>query len=119
MAKLSLTSLGTMLKDKRRDKGIREVAAEIGVSSATLSRIENGKIPDLKTFSKICNWLQIDPSEVLGCKGVVEQQKGLRSKTVLAHLRADKDLDKETLQALTEMILRARTMISERIGEKQ
>jgi len=33
-------------------------------------------------------------------------------------MRADKDLNKETLQAMTEMILRARGMIAERIGEK-
>jgi len=118
MAKLSLTSLGTMLKERRKGRGIREVAAEMEISSATLSRIENGKIPDLRTFSKICNWLKIDPSEVLGCKDALEPEKGIKNNTVLVHMRADKDLDKDTLQAMTEMILRARMMMAERIGER-
>lgn len=118
MAKLSLTSLGTTLKERRKGRGIREVAAEMEISSATLSRIENGKIPDLKTFSKICNWLKMDPSEILGCTGFVETEKSPKHNTVLVHMRADKDLDKETLQAMTEMILRARGMIAERMGEK-
>jgi transcriptional regulator with XRE-family HTH domain len=118
MANLSLSSLGTMLKEKRKTRNIREVAAEMGISSATLSRIENGKIPDLKTFSKICTWMKIDPSEILGCKYAIGLEKQLKNSTVLVHMRADKDLDKDTIQALTEMILRARTMIAQRIGEK-
>ncbi len=114
MAKLSLTNLGTAVKDKRGNKGIREVAAEMGISSATLSRVENGKIPDLKTFSKICHWLNVDASEILGCKITPEPEKGTKAAKVAVHFRADKDLDKDTLSALTEMILRAREMIAER-----
>ena len=116
MAKLSLTSLGTTLKERRKGRGIREVAAEMEISSATLSRVENGKIPDLKTFSKICRWLQVDASDILGCKVMPDPEKGAKEATIAVHLRADKDLDKDTLTALTEMILRARTMIAERKG---
>ena len=116
MAKLSLTSLGTAVKEKRGSRGIREVADEIEISSATLSRIENGKVPDLKTFSKICQWLKMDASEILGCSITPGPEKLVKEATVAVHLRADKDLDKETLSALTEMILRARTMIAERKG---
>lgn len=116
MAKLSLTNLGTAVKDKRGNRGIREVAAEMEISSATLSRVENGKIPDLKTFSKICRWLKVDANEILGCRVMPESEKRAKQATVAVHLRADKDLDKDTLGALAEMILRARTMISERKG---
>lgn len=35
---------------------------EIGVSKATLSRVENGNMPDLLTFFKIIRWLNSDPS---------------------------------------------------------
>lgn len=115
MAKLSLTSLGTILKDKRGNRGIREIATEIGISSATLSRVENGKIPDLITFAKICTWLKIDPSEMLGCKETVSNHATSEIKTVAAHLRANKDLDKETLSSLTEMILQARSMLAQHV----
>ncbi len=115
MARLSLGSLGPMLKEKRHGRGLREVSAEIGISSATLSRVENGKVPDLDTFSKICKWLGVDPSEVLGCPGKAGTERKIKGNMVFAHLRADKNLDKETIQALAEMILRARKIIAERM----
>jgi len=99
------------MREKRGVKGIREVAAEIGISYATLSRVENGKVPDLKTFSKICTWLELDPGEVLGYGNKTKPIQPKEGATVLAHFRADKDLKQGTLQALTEMILRARKMI--------
>ncbi len=37
--------------------GIRAFAAELGISPATLSRIENGENMDGKTLAKIINWL--------------------------------------------------------------
>lgn len=39
------------------EMGIRECAKEIGISAPTLSRIENGKDCDIKSFSKLLNWL--------------------------------------------------------------
>ena len=67
MARITIEQLGPMLKEHRGGRGIRAVAAEIGISSATLSRIESGKQPDLETFARVCRWLGIDASEVLGC----------------------------------------------------
>jgi len=110
VAKLNLTSIGPLVREKRGVRGIREVATEIGISYATLSRVENGKIPDLQTFSKICQWLELDPSEILDC-GKNKPNKTQEGTTVLAHFRADKDLTPDTLQALTEIVLRARNMI--------
>lgn len=115
MAKLTLSSLGPMLKEKREGRGIREIAKEIGISPATLSRVENGKEPDLDTFRKICQWLRVDPNEVLGYKTMKVDDNTARDNTVYAHLRADRNLDRDTIQALAEMILRARKMIAERI----
>lgn len=37
--------------------GMRECAKEIGISPATLSRIERGNMPDLITYAKVCKWL--------------------------------------------------------------
>lgn len=111
MAKLSLTSIGPLLREKRGARGIREVSAEIGISYATLSRVENGKVPDLGTFSKICKWLELDPGEILDCGIKTKPTQTKEGGTVLAHFRADRDLNPATLQALTEIVLRARRMI--------
>jgi transcriptional regulator with XRE-family HTH domain len=113
VANKSLTSIGPLIREKRGSRGIREVAAEIGISYATLSRVENGKLPDLETFSKICKWLEIDPSEILGCQCKTKTTPPKEESPVIAHFRADKDLNPETIQALGEMILRARRMIAD------
>lgn len=56
--------------DVRRRRGalhLRELAASIGVSASTLSRVENEhKAPDLRTFAALCRWLGTDPGRYLG-----------------------------------------------------
>lgn len=37
---------------------VREVAAQIGASGATVSRIENGKKPDIDTYLSLCSWMR-------------------------------------------------------------
>ena len=57
--------LGSLLQQKRGSMGIRAAAGEIGISPATLSRIEHGSLPDLETLGKVCRWLGVDPGWVL------------------------------------------------------
>ncbi len=51
--------LGQVLKAYRQknDIGTRELAATLGVSAATLNRIEHGFPMDAKTMIKFINWL--------------------------------------------------------------
>jgi len=95
---------------------MREVAREIGISPATLSRIETGRLPDLRTFSKLCGWLKIDPAELLGCK-IEAKPAALSESSMGVHLRADKNLRPEAAKALTDMILIAREMILDNYGK--
>lgn len=41
---------------------LRELAIELGISAATLSRIERGKKPDLESFGQLCAWMNEDAS---------------------------------------------------------
>ncbi len=100
---LNTILLAGMLKSKRSNKGLRTVAQEIGgVSAATLSRIEQGKIPDVETFIKICKWMEVSTETF------IEGQRNIDSPSnkqqVVAHLRADRELDKETVNMLITMI---------------
>jgi transcriptional regulator with XRE-family HTH domain len=45
------------LRTRRGERGLREVAAEIGVSASTLSRVENSETPDMETFLILCTWV--------------------------------------------------------------
>ncbi len=108
MSRITLEQLGPMLKEKRGNRGIRAVAAEIGTSAATLSRVESGKQPDLDTFAKICLWLGIDAGEVLGCAmptSSAEETPAGFGPAVFAHFRAEKTMNTETAQRLAELIL--------------
>jgi transcriptional regulator with XRE-family HTH domain len=98
----NLQVFGRRAKEARGDRGIRTVADEIGVSPATLSRVERGLMPDLETFGKICRWLKVDPAAILGVTEVAAKRPA-----VAVHFRKDRELKPTTAQALAEMILAA------------
>ena len=103
MTRRTIESLGTLVKARRGDRKLRETAKAIGISPATLMRVENGRTPDVGTFGKICSWLGVDPKEFLG--GVQSQNSSSSLLSVSAHFRADKNPKPETASALAQMIL--------------
>lgn len=103
-SEIDIRELAKMIKGKRGRRGLREVAKEIGeVSASTLSRVEQGKIPDLDTFIKLCKWLEVSADYFTKDK----EYKDVKENTpqvVTAHLRADRTLDPQTAEALVTMI---------------
>src|SRR5258708_38237775 len=90
-----LSSLGALVRKKRSDRKLRETANDIGIGPATLMRVENGRIPDIETFGKLCNWLGMDPGSFLGFQGEastrgVELASGDPPVALSAHFRADR-----------------------------
>ena len=102
MSSSSLESLAQLVAEKRGKLGIRATAAKIGISPATLSRIENGHLPDLENFRKICRWLEVDPSKILGFNTEIA-----RRPVASVHFRKERTVQLETASALAEMILAA------------
>jgi transcriptional regulator with XRE-family HTH domain len=104
---VSIVRIGKLLIEQRGDRGIREVAAEIGISPATLSRVERGKLPDLLTFQKICKWLRIDPAQLLDVPPDIGNKPPERkaSAFVAVHFRADATLSPAAAKDLAELIL--------------
>lgn len=45
---------------------MEEAAKEIGISKATLCRLEKEKLPDVVTFGKVCGWLKTDMRKYFG-----------------------------------------------------
>ena len=97
---LDTKKFSEMIKSKRANMGLRALSAQIGISASTLSRIEQGNLPDIDTYLRLCDWLDVtsdfftqissDENDVKGC--------------VIAHLRADKTLPTDTSEALIQMI---------------
>ncbi|MDZ8104890.1 MAG: helix-turn-helix transcriptional regulator [Nostoc sp. DedQUE12a] len=98
--------LAAMVKTKRGRKGLRDTAKEIGnISSSTLSRVENGKMPDMETFLLLCNWLQVSPAELFKKTEESEVSSGSNTlETIEIQLRASKKLDPAVANALAELV---------------
>lgn len=98
------TSLDTkkfseMIKSKRGNIGLRNLASEIGISASTLSRIEQGNLPDIDTYLRLCEWLEVSTDYFTKSTSSDDVQN-----EVIAHLRADKTLPASTSEALIQMI---------------
>jgi transcriptional regulator with XRE-family HTH domain len=98
---MNIELLAENILRKRSIKGVREAAKDIGVSSATLSRVENKKVPDLATFGKICKWLGDDPSIYLGLTEIKPAPR------VRVHFKKESAINPDSAKALSEMILLA------------
>lgn len=114
MDRVRLGQIGALLRERRGGRGVRDAAKEIGISPATLSRIENGKQPDLATFEKLCQWLEMSPMEFLGANGADKANPGPEAPMIAtAHLRAKRQITPQLAQALGEMIIRAQHMYAD------
>lgn len=101
MDAIRIELLAQEIEERRAGMGIREAAKQVGISPATLSRVENKKIPDLETFSKICKWLGRDPAVFLG----LPIAPSAAAPTALVHFKKGAAIKKDSAKALGEMIL--------------
>lgn len=99
-ASIDTNKFAEMIKSKRGGTGLRQLSSEIGISPSTLSRIEQGNLPDIDTYLTLCNWLEVSPEFFTN---VISETTNTKA-GVIAHLRADKTLPQETAEALIQMI---------------
>ena len=115
---MTLLRLGAMLRDRRGGRGIREVAQEIGISAATLTRVEGGRLPDIGTFQKICSWLKVNPAEILD---IPTENNPIPTDTLVAavHLRADQTLPEAAASDLAQLIVVAHRELARRAQRRR
>jgi transcriptional regulator with XRE-family HTH domain len=105
---LTIEDLGRLLTARRGSRGVRAAALDAGISAATFSRVENGHLPDLQTFAKLCKWLARDPREFLGME--ITAAAAERPRTVV-HFKKKRTVRMETAKALGELILSAQRAV--------
>jgi transcriptional regulator with XRE-family HTH domain len=101
-----------MVKARRDERGLREIASEIGaISISTLSRIENERVPDIETFFLLCDWLNLPPRLFLK-DTQDDEQSGTTVERIAALLRTDDILEPWRAEALIAMLEAAYTAIT-------
>jgi transcriptional regulator with XRE-family HTH domain len=98
---MPLEDLGRFALAKRNKLGlgIRGAAKEIGISHATLARVEKGFLPDLENYDKIRRWL--------GFEGPIVTPPPATTNVPQVHFRREKTATAATATALARMILAA------------
>lgn len=114
---LNSALLSSMIKTRRGEKNLRDTASEIGhISAATLSRIEQGKLPDVETFILLCKWLNVSPDTFV--TGKKKSPAEVSEKEMLLYqLRSSNQLDKSTIDTMVRMVDMAYTKVR-RSGKK-
>lgn len=99
-SRIDSKKLSSMIKSKRGKQGLRAAGKEIGISAPTLSRIEQGNLPDIETYVKLCEWLKV-PTDYF----TTTTEPSLNTQDeVVASLRADKTLPQETVESIVNFI---------------
>ncbi len=99
---LDIAKLSAMVRTKRGYSGLRSVSAELenAVSPSTLSRVENGKLPDMETFLRLCDWLEVPPAEFFIGTG----RPLSTGEEIAIMIRSDSGLDPATANVLAVLV---------------
>lgn len=92
------------LDGQRQAKNLtwKKVAEQAHVSASTLTRIAQGKRPDVDTMAALCRWSGLNADDFVSRDGRRESAEPLAQ--ILGHLRADKNISPEGATAIEVMI---------------
>lgn len=81
----------------------KSVAEKAGVSASTLTRIAQGKRPDVDTLAALCKWSGLSADRFIA-HGSDDRDRLEPLAEIVAHLRADKNLKPEGAKAIEVMV---------------
>jgi transcriptional regulator with XRE-family HTH domain len=81
----------------------KKVAEQAQVPASTLTRMSQGRRPDLDTLSALCAWSGLKADDFMRVKPIV-RSKAESLAQITTHLRADPNLSEEGAKALDALI---------------
>jgi len=87
---------------RARDLNWKQVAAESGVSASTLTRMAQGKRPDVDGLAALAAWSGLDADDFVRSEG--ERPTAEPLAMISTYLRSDRNLTPEAAIALDELI---------------
>lgn len=104
-AEFDVTSFYAALDSQRQSKQMtwKKVAKESGVSASTLTRIAQGRRPDVDSFAALLKWSGLK-AELFIQGGSTNQGSSEPLAEITAYLRADPNLTPEGAEALAAIV---------------
>ena len=81
----------------------KKVAEEANISASTLTRIAQGRRPDVDTLASLCAWSGLNADDFMG-RGSKATATAEPLAEMAAHLRADPNLTKEGAKAIEALL---------------
>jgi transcriptional regulator with XRE-family HTH domain len=101
------SELATRVRARRRERAIslRAAAAEVGVSAATLSRVERGDyLPERDNLFRLLQWVGAPTGEPPPGTAEPHAPGAATMEAIELHLRADKDLTPDDAETIAQMV---------------
>ena len=115
-AKLDVEALVAALDAQRQAKNIswRQLATKAGVSQSTLTRMQQGKRPDVDTFASLVKWLGIPAERFLTSDTRTKRTAEAHPLAIAStYLHGKKEMSPETVHALEELVKAAYKLVKE------
>jgi transcriptional regulator with XRE-family HTH domain len=106
MADVDIAVLYDALDAQRRARDLswRQLAGEAGVSPSTLTRMAQGRHPDLDGFASLTKWLGVPAERFIGSGDPPPTDQAEPAAYVLSYLRARRDISPKNAKALSEIV---------------
>ena len=94
------------------------VAEQARVSASTLTRMAQGKRPDIDTFTALCRWAGVNADDFIRLSTGVSGKTVPEPLTAIStYLRTDANLSKDAAEALDEMVKAAYASLRNKANE--
>jgi transcriptional regulator with XRE-family HTH domain len=87
-----------------RDISWRKLAEEAEVSPSSLTRMQQGKSPDVNTFTALLDWLKLPAENFTGLTSTRSKQDAHKLAVASTLLRGKKKMSPEAMAALDELV---------------
>lgn len=121
-SRLDVRALYLTLDSERDQRHIswRQLAHEAGVGPSTLSRMAQGNRPDVDSFVALVQWLGMPAEQFMRGSpddDAADHSATLPAQAVASLLRANKDLDPDSVAAIDDILQAAMRLAGKRVRD--
>jgi transcriptional regulator with XRE-family HTH domain len=106
--------VGALERQRQRQKlSWRQLAHGAGVSPSTMTRMQQGKLPDINTFAALTQWLGLPAEEFLMSKKSAKSSERDIFGVASGLLRGRKNISQDAAEAMEDLLRAAQRLAKE------